>query len=250
MTDRSLEESPTPPGQAGLTPAGQAGLTPAGQASPPVIAIDGPAASGKGTVAQEVARVLGFHYLASGALYRLVALAAQRRGIELSDAQALAALARGLEATFDGDQVILEGERVTDAIRSEAVSQAASRVAALAPVRAALLARQRAFRRPPGLVAEGRDMGTQVFPDALLKIFLTAGLEERARRRYKQLMDKGMRVSMSDLIREIAERDRQDRERAVAPLKQAEDAVLIDTTSLSVEDVVRAVVERYRSRAS
>lgn len=226
MTDRSLEESP------------------------PVIAIDGPAASGKGTVAQEVARVLGFHYLDSGALYRLVALAAQRRGIELSDAQALAALARGLEATFDGDQVILEGERVTDTIRSEAVSQAASRVAALAPVRAALLARQRAFRRPPGLVAEGRDMGTQVFPDARLKIFLTASAEERARRRYKQLMDKGMRVSMSDLIREIAERDRQDRERAVAPLKQAEDAVLIDTTSLSVEDVVRAVVERYRSRAS
>lgn len=226
MTDRSLEESP------------------------PVIAIDGPAASGKGTVAQEVARVLGFHYLDSGALYRLVALAAQRRGIELSDAQALAALARGLEATFDGDQVILEGERVTDTIRSEAVSQAASRVAALAPVRAALLARQRAFRRPPGLVAEGRDMGTQVFPDARLKIFLTASAEERARRRYKQLMDKGMRVSMSDLIREIAERDRQDRERAVAPLKQAEDAVLIDTTSLSVEDVVRAVVERYRSRTS
>ncbi|WP_333844634.1 (d)CMP kinase [Pelomicrobium sp.] len=226
MTDRSLEESP------------------------PVIAIDGPAASGKGTVAQEVARVLGFHYLDSGALYRLVALTAQRRGIELSDAQALAALARGLEATFDGDQVILEGERVTDTIRSEAVSQAASRVAALAPVRAALLARQRAFRRPPGLVAEGRDMGTQVFPDARLKIFLTASAEERARRRYKQLMDKGMRVSMSDLIREIAERDRQDRERAVAPLKQAEDAVLIDTTSLSVEDVVRAVVERYRSRAS
>lgn len=226
MTDRSLEESP------------------------PVIAIDGPAASGKGTVAQEVARVLGFHYLDSGALYRLVALAAQRRGIELCDAQALAALARGLEATFDGDQVILEGERVTDTIRSEAVSQAASRVAALAPVRAALLARQRAFRRPPGLVAEGRDMGTQVFPDARLKIFLTASAEERARRRYKQLMDKGMRVSMSDLIREIAERDRQDRERAVAPLKQAEDAVLIDTTSLSVEDVVRAVVERYRSRAS
>lgn len=217
--------------------------------SPPVIAIDGPSASGKGTVAQGVARALGFHYLDSGALYRLVALAARRRGIGLSDPQALAALAQGLEATFDGDQVILEGERVTDALRSEEVSQAASQVAALAPVRAALLARQRAFRRPPGLVAEGRDMGTQVFPDARLKIFLTASAEERARRRYKQLMDKGMRVSMIDLVREIAERDRRDRERAVAPLKQAEGAVLIDTTSLTVDEIVRAVVERYRSLA-
>lgn len=217
--------------------------------SPPVIAIDGPSASGKGTIAQGVARALGFHYLDSGALYRLVALAALRQGIGLSDPQALAALAQGLEATFDGDQVILEGERVTDAIRSEEVSQAASRVAALAPVRSALLARQRAFRQPPGLVAEGRDMGTQVFPDARLKIFLTASAEERARRRYKQLMDKGMRVSMIDLVREIAERDRRDRERAVAPLRQAEDAVLIDTTSLTVDEIVRAVVERYRSLA-
>ncbi|GIX26720.1 (d)CMP kinase [Pelomicrobium sp. G1] len=214
-----------------------------------MIAIDGPSASGKGTIAQGVARALGFHYLDSGALYRLVALAARRQGIGLSDPQALAALAQGLEATFDGDQVILEGERVTDAIRSEEVSQAASRVAALAPVRSALLARQRAFRQPPGLVAEGRDMGTQVFPDARLKIFLTASAEERARRRYKQLMDKGMRVSMSDLVREIAERDRRDRERAVAPLRQAEDAVLIDTTSLTVDEIVRAVVERYRSLA-
>ncbi|MEW5709489.1 MAG: (d)CMP kinase [Pseudomonadota bacterium] len=214
-----------------------------------MIAIDGPSASGKGTIAQGVARALGFHYLDSGALYRLVALAALRQGIGLSDPQALAALAQGLEATFDGDQVILEGERVTDAIRSEEVSQAASRVAALAPVRSALLARQRAFRQPPGLVAEGRDMGTQVFPDARLKIFLTASAEERARRRYKQLMDKGMRVSMIDLVREIAERDRRDRERAVAPLRQAEDAVLIDTTSLTVDEIVRAVVERYRSLA-
>lgn len=217
--------------------------------SVPVIAIDGPSASGKGTVAQGVARALGFHYLDSGALYRLVALAARRRGIPLSETERLAALAQGLEAAFDGDQVILEGERVTDAIRSEEVSQAASQVAALAPVRAALLARQRAFRRSPGLVAEGRDMGTQVFPDARLKIFLTASAEERARRRYKQLMDKGMRVSMIDLVREIAERDRRDRERAVAPLRQAEDAVLIDTTSLTVDEIVRAVVERYRSLA-
>ncbi len=216
---------------------------------PPVIAIDGPSASGKGTVARGVARALGFHYLDSGALYRLVALLAQRQSIGLADPQALAALARRLEPVFDGDQVILDGEQVTDAIRSEAVSQAASRVAALAPVRAALLARQRAFRRPPGLVAEGRDMGTQVFPDARLKIFLTASPEERARRRYKQLMDKGMRVSMSDLVREIAERDRRDRERAVAPLQQAEDAVLIDTTSLTVDEIVRTVVERYRSLA-
>jgi cytidylate kinase len=217
--------------------------------SPPVIAIDGPSASGKGTIAQGVARALGFHYLDSGALYRLVALAARRQGIGLSDPQALAALAQGLEATFDGDQVILEGERVTDAIRSEEVSQAASQVAALAPVRSALLARQRAFRQPPGLVAEGRDMGTQVFPDARLKIFLTASAEERARRRYKQLMDKGMRVSMIDLVREIAERDRRDRERVVAPLRQAEDAVLIDTTSLTVDEIVQAVVDRYRSLA-
>ncbi|PZP64783.1 MAG: (d)CMP kinase [Azospira oryzae] len=216
----------------------------------PVIAIDGPSASGKGTIAQGVARVLGFHYLDSGALYRLVALAARRRGIELTAEQPLAQVAAGLNASFEGDEVILDGERVTDTIRSEPVSQDASKVASYAQVRAALMARQRAFRRPPGLVAEGRDMGTHVFPDARLKIFLTASPEERARRRYKQLIDKGMDVTMIDLVRDIAERDRRDRERAVAPLKQADDAVLIDTTSLTIDEIVNAVVARYRSLTS
>ncbi|TXF12445.1 (d)CMP kinase [Pelomicrobium methylotrophicum] len=216
----------------------------------PVIAIDGPSASGKGTIAQGVARVLGFHYLDSGALYRLVALAARRRGIELTAEQPLAQVAAGLDASFEGDEVILDGERVTDTIRSEPVSQDASKVASHPQVRAALMARQRAFRRPPGLVAEGRDMGTHVFPDARLKIFLTASPEERARRRYKQLIDKGMDVTMIDLVRDIAERDRRDRERAVAPLKQADDAVLIDTTSLTIDEIVNAVVARYRSLTS
>lgn len=216
----------------------------------PVIAIDGPSASGKGTVAKRVAAALGFHFLDSGALYRLVALAALRRGLDLGAGHALAELARELDARFDGDEVTLAGERVTDAIRAEQVSGAASRVAAHPEVRLALLERQRAFRRPPGLVADGRDMGSRVFPDAGLKVFLTASPEERARRRYKQLIDKGMSANMPDLVREIAERDRRDRERAVAPLREAEGAQVIDTTSLSIEDVVDAVLRLHRASST
>lgn len=218
-------------------------------AAAPVIAIDGPSASGKGTIAKRVAEALDFHYLDSGALYRLVALAALRRGVPLEAGAALAEVARALDARFRGDEVELAGERVTDAIRAEEVSGAASRVAAHPAVRAALLARQRAFRRPPGLVADGRDMGSQVFPDAGLKVFLTATPEERARRRYKQLIDKGMSANMRDLVRDIAERDQRDRERSVAPLRPADGAHVIDTTALSIENVVDAVLRLYRASA-
>ncbi|MFZ5556977.1 MAG: (d)CMP kinase [Pseudomonadota bacterium] len=216
----------------------------------PVIAIDGPSASGKGTVARRVAEALGFHYLDSGALYRLVALAALRRGVDLDDEAALARIARDLDARFDGEEIFLSGTRVTDAIRAEDVSGAASRVAAHPGVRSALMKRQRAFRRPPGLVADGRDMASQVFPDAQLKVFLTASPEERARRRYKQLIDKGMSATMHDLVRDIAERDLRDRERSVAPLRQADGARLIDTTSLSIEDVVDAVLQLHRASST
>ncbi len=225
-------------------------LAPRPDGAVPVIAIDGPSASGKGTVAKRVADVLGFHFLDSGALYRLVALAALRRGVDLGAERALAELALQLDARFDGDEVRLAGERVTDAIRAEQVSGAASRVAAHPEVRLALLERQRAFRRPPGLVADGRDMGSRVFPDAGLKVFLTASPEERARRRYKQLIDKGMSATMIDLVREIAERDQRDRERAVAPLREAEGAQVIDTTSLSIEDVVDAVLRLHRASST
>jgi cytidylate kinase len=216
----------------------------------PVIAIDGPSASGKGTVASRVAEALSFHYLDSGALYRLVALAALRSAVEPDDADAVAKLARTLDARFDAQRVFLSGAEVTGAIRSEEVSRAASQVAAQPEVRAALMDRQRAFRRPPGLVADGRDMGSRVFPDARLKVFLTASPEERARRRYKQLIDKGMSANMRDLVRDIAERDQRDRERSVAPLRQADGARLIDTTSLSIEDVVDAILKLHRASAT
>lgn len=212
----------------------------------PVIAIDGPSASGKGTIAQAVAGVLGFHYLDSGALYRLVALAAVRAGTPLDDEAAVAGLAAGLGATFRDGEVWLEGERVDQAIRTEAISAAASRVAALPRVRSALLARQRAFRAPPGLVAEGRDMGTIVFPDARLKIFLTASAEARAQRRYKQLIEKGLSANIQSLLRDIRERDARDSARAAAPLKPAEDAIEIDTTELSIQQVVDRVLALWR----
>jgi cytidylate kinase len=212
---------------------------------PPVIAIDGPSASGKGTVAQGVAEELGFHYLNSGALYRTVALGAQRRGLKIEE-QALAALARTLEARFRGDHVELDGQDATLAIRSEAIGELASRVAAFPGVRSALLERQRAFRRPPGLVADGRDMASVVFPDAALKIFLTASPEERARRRYKQLMDKGMSANMAALLLDIRERDKRDSDRAAAPLQKVADAVLIDTTDISAADAVARVLALYK----
>lgn len=213
---------------------------------PPVIAIDGPSASGKGTVAQAVAGALGFHYLNSGALYRTVAYLALESGADLEKESILADIALNLNANFNSESVGLEGRNVTDAIRSEAVGTAASRIAALPGVRRALLERQRAFRRPPGLVADGRDMGTVVFPDAALKIYLTATPEERAERRYKQLMAKGMGASMAALLQDIIGRDARDGKRATAPLRKAEDAVLIDTTGVPAADAVARVLALYK----
>src|SRR5262245_50492673 len=215
-------------------------------AEPPVIAIDGPSASGKGTVAQAVAQALGFHYLDSGALYRLVALDALEAGADLTDEARLAELAVNLEVGFNGAEVFLRGRRVTDGIRTEACGRAASSVAAVAGVRSALLGRQRAFRRSPGLVADGRDMGSVVFPDAALKIFLTAGLEARAGRRVKQVRNKGITANIRSLLLDLAERDARDAARAVAPLKTAPDARLLDTTGLSVEEAAAAVLAWYR----
>lgn len=218
------------------------------QADVPVIAIDGPSASGKGTVAARVAQRLGWNYLDSGSLYRLVALAAQRGGIALADEAALAALAGTLPASFEDSRVLLDGDDVTDAIRSESASAGASKVAVLPGVRAGLLARQRAYRRPPGLVAEGRDMGSVVFPDAPLKVFLTASVESRADRRYKQLMGKGMTATLDALLQDLRERDARDSNRAVAPLQQCADALLLDTTSMSIDESVERVVGWAKER--
>ena len=211
----------------------------------PVIAIDGPSASGKGTVAQRVARRLGFHYLDSGALYRLIAFDAVRRRVACDDETGLAQLAGSLKIRFDREKIFLDQEDVTDAIRAEAVSAKASEVAALPEVRRALLARQRAFRQPPGLVAEGRDMGSVVFPDAVLKIYLSADAEERARRRHKQLIEKGMSANMAALLQDIRQRDARDSARAVAPLQKGDDASLLDTTTLSIDAAVEEVLARY-----
>ena len=213
--------------------------------SVPVIAIDGPSASGKGTVAQRVAARLGFHYLDSGALYRLVTFGANQQRLALDDESALARLAASLDARFHGENITLNQVDVTDLIRSEAVSEGASRVAALPAVRQALLERQRAFRQPPGLVADGRDMGSVVFPDAVLKIYLTADPEERARRRHKQLIDKGMGANMTTLLQDIRHRDARDSARAAAPLQKSDDASLLDTTKLSIDAAVEQVLARY-----
>jgi cytidylate kinase len=212
----------------------------------PVIAIDGPSASGKGTVAQQVGLILGFHHLDSGALYRLVALAAAHEGVEAGDEAAAAALAAQLPVRFAGNEIFLEDRRVTDAIRTEECSAAASVVAAHPRVRQALLLRQRAFRRSPGLVAEGRDMGSVVFPDAGLKVFLTASLEVRAERRYKQLNEKGITATLSALLQDLRERDARDATRSVAPLKQSPGARLLDTTSMSAAQAAALVVDWYR----
>ena len=211
----------------------------------PVIAIDGPSASGKGTVAQRVAKKLGFHYLDSGALYRLVALAAMRSGVDLADETALADIARHLDAVFAGVKIRLKGEDVADAIRAEACSNGASRIAAYPEVRKALLQRQRVFRQFPGLVADGRDMGSVVFPDAILKIFLTASAETRAQRRYKQLMEKGIDANIATLLQDIRERDACDSNRSVAPLQQGADASLLDTTLLNITQAVDEVLRLY-----
>lgn len=215
-------------------------------AAAPVLAIDGPTASGKGTVAQQVARVLGFHYLDSGALYRLTALAALGQALDLADADAVAAIAAGLPVEFRPDgQLLLSGNDVAEDIRSEAAGIGASRVAVHPGVRAALLERQRAFRRAPGLVADGRDMGTVVFPDAALKVFLTASVESRAQRRYKQLIEKGIPANFDTLLQDLRERDSRDQSRAAAPLEPAKGAFILDSSGLDVPQTVAQVLDRW-----
>lgn len=221
----------------------------------PVVAIDGPSGSGKGTVCSRLARQLGWHLLDSGALYRLLALAATRRGLALDDEAALAQLAAGLDVQFvaaveglHGQRILLEGVEVGDELRTEQAGAGASQVAALPGVRAALLQRQRDFRAAPGLIADGRDMGTVVFSDAPLKIFLTASAEERARRRYLQLKDKVAGVNLSSLLEEIRARDERDTQRAVAPLKPAQDAILLDSTELSIEQVLERILAEVAAR--
>ena len=211
----------------------------------PVIAIDGPSASGKGTVASLVARKLGFHYLDSGALYRLVALAADRAKVALDDEAQLAKLASELDVRFDGSEIWLGKSCVTEDVRTEACGNGASRVASLPAVRAALLARQRAFRQAPGLVADGRDMGSVVFPDAETKIFLTASAEIRADRRYKQLKEKDLRANIENILQDIKQRDERDSARSVAPLQKCADASLLDTTSLTINEAVDEVLKRF-----
>jgi cytidylate kinase len=214
----------------------------------PVITIDGASGTGKGAVTHRLAKELGWHLLDSGVLYRVLALAAQNQGISLDDATALTVLAEQLDVQFRGDEgretsrVLLSGQEVTDLIRTEQIGNAASKAGVLPTVRSALLGRQRAFRQPPGLITDGRDMGTVVFPDAELKFFLLASLEERASRRYNQLNAKGIHVNLSTLVEELGERDKRDQERAVAPLKPATDAILIDTDHLSLEQVVEHIM--------
>jgi len=210
-----------------------------------VITIDGPTASGKGTVAHKVADALGFHLLDSGALYRLVALSALREKIDLKDADTLAKIALRLDVKFGPDRVWLEGEEVSQLIRQEAIGNRASALAVHQPVRDALTALQRGFRKLPGLVADGRDMGTVIFPEARLKVFLTASVEARARRRYKQLIDKGISANIEDLLRDLEARDARDRSRAAAPLRPAEDAQRLDTSEMTVDEAVAQVLEWF-----
>lgn len=222
--------------------------------STPVITVDGPGGSGKGTLSGMLAARLGWHLLDSGALYRLLAFAAQKRGTDLADELALVELAANLDVQFIADaeggeqRIMLEGDDVSRSIRTETVGAGASRVAALPAVRQALLARQQAFREAPGLVADGRDMGTVVFPDAQLKIFLTASPEIRAERRYRQLLEKGETASLAGLLDEINARDERDMNRSVAPLRPAEDAVLIDSSHMSIENVLETVQAEARKR--
>ena len=216
--------------------------------SVPVIAIDGPTASGKGTVAQRVAAALGWHYLDSGALYRLVALRALETGVDAGDAPALAELARRLAPRFDGERIRLDGRDVTDEIRREDVGAMASRIAVHPSLRAALLDLQKGFRRPPGLVADGRDMGTVVFPDAGLKVFLTASVEARAERRHKQLREKGLPSNITILLQDLRARDERDSSRLTAPLRPAEDARQLDSSDLSIEQVVAQILRWHGER--
>lgn len=225
--------------------------TPAAHAAQhaPVITIDGPTASGKGTVASRVAEALGFHLLDSGALYRLTALAAVRAAVPSDAVPVLAALARGLDIHFRGERVSLGQEDVTLAIREEAIGLFASNIAVHQPLRDALTARQRAFRREPGLVADGRDMGSVIFPDATLKVFLTASVEARAQRRYKQLKDKGFSANIEDLSQALRERDARDMERAAAPLVAAHGARHLDTSDMAIDQAVDTVLGWYREAA-
>lgn len=214
----------------------------------PVITIDGPTASGKGTIASLVADRLGWAVLDSGALYRLTALSVLRSGVNANDVDAVAQLARTLNVTFDGERILLDGKDVAQAIRKEDVGNLASRIAAYQPVREALLQRQRDFRQAPGLVADGRDMGTVVFPDAPLKIFLVANVRARAERRYKQLMEKGFSVKLTDLLEDMQARDARDAGRANAPLVAAADAVTIDSSGLSIDQTVSRVLALWSER--
>ena len=222
--------------------------------SMPVITIDGPSGSGKGTISQLLASKLGFHYLDSGALYRLVAMAARRHGVALDNVEALAVLAAHMDVAFEmndsggSPKVVLETEDVSDLIRGEEVGAQASQVAAFPEVRSALLQRQKAFAREPGLVADGRDMGTVIFPDADVKVFLTASADARAERRHKQLIDKGESGSLRDLVEKVESRDERDRNRAVAPLLAAQDAVTIDSSALSITEVLDAVLNVVAQR--
>ncbi|WP_028451264.1 (d)CMP kinase [Chitinilyticum aquatile] len=214
----------------------------------PVIAIDGPSASGKGTVAQRVAAELGFHYLDSGALYRLTALAAEKAGAGWDDEAAVARVAAALDVVFDGDVVLLAGEDVSTEIRSEHIGVGASKVAALPAVRSALLQRQRDFARAPGLLGDGRDMGEVIFPQAELKVFLTATPEARAERRYKQLIARGEAADLAAITADLAARDERDRNRLVAPLRQLPDAKLLDTTAMGIDEAVATILRWWREK--
>lgn len=211
----------------------------------PVITIDGPTASGKGTVAHKVADVLGFHFLDSGSLYRLTALSAIRRGVDLHDEHAVAKLAEHLPVSFAGGEILLANENVSQAIRAEEVGNLASKIAALPSVRQALYALQLGFRRAPGLVADGRDMGSVIFPNARLKVFLTASVEARAQRRYKQLIDKGFSANMEDLLSDLRARDERDTQRTIAPLVAAEGAHILDTSDMTADEAIAQVLKWY-----
>jgi cytidylate kinase len=217
----------------------------------PVIAIDGPSASGKGTVAQLVAQQLGYHYLDSGALYRIVALAALKQNISWQDEAALAGLARNLNICFEQNEIYLDGDNVSAAVRTEQMSCGASEVAVHPAVRQALVGLQHSFRRAPGLVADGRDMATVIFPDAATKIYLTASAEIRAERRYKQLMAKGIHANLLEILQDLQQRDARDQQRLVAPLQKSSEAVLLETSRLTIEEAVQAVLAQQQiSQAS
>ena len=213
----------------------------------PVITIDGPSASGKGTVAERVASELGFHYLDSGALYRIVAFAAYKKNIAWNQADALGELAKNLNINFSQNEIYLDGDRITEAVRSEEMSRGASEVAIHPPVRDALLGVQRSFRQAPGLVGDGRDMGSVIFKDAQLKIFLTASIETRAQRRYQQQLNKGLTVDYAKILADLQQRDLRDGQRCAAPLIQTDDALLLDTTDCSVEQAVQFVLNAYQN---